>query len=91
MTYFINAWLERPQPYLHVIHRETGRICVNFPAPVLEELCRNGDLCPDDLCTSTAAATKEVVRHLFHIAAIHGCRVARSSAAHQHLNQPASA
>ena len=36
MTYFINAWLERPQPYLQVIHRESGRICVDFPAPILE-------------------------------------------------------
>lgn len=44
MTYLINAWLERPQPYLQVIHRESGRICVDFPACMLEELCRNGAL-----------------------------------------------
>lgn len=67
MTYFINAWLERPQPYLQVIHRESGRICVDFPAPVLEELCRNGDICPGDLNTSNRTATQEVVRQLFHL------------------------
>lgn len=70
MTYFINAWLERPQPYLQIIHRDSGRVCVDFPAPVLEELCRSGDICPSDLCTSTASATKEVMRHLFHMATL---------------------
>lgn len=70
MTYFINAWLERPQPYLQIIHRDSGRVFVDFPAPVLEELCRNGDICPSDLRTSTVATTKEVVRHLFHMATL---------------------
>ncbi len=83
MTYFINAWLERPQPYLQIIHRDTGRVCVDFPAAVLEELCRNGDLCPSDLCTNTASATKEVVRHLFHMATLNGCRIARRGAGHK--------
>lgn len=91
MTYFINAWLERPQPYLQVIHRDSGRVCVDFPAPVLEELCRNGDICPGDLRTSTASATKEVVRHLFHMATLNGCRVARFSAAHKYSGQSAGA
>lgn len=91
MTYFINAWLERPQPYLQVIHRDSGRICVDFPAPVLEELCRNGDICPNDLCTSSASATKEVIRHLFHMATLNGCRTARFSAAHKYSDQPVGA
>lgn len=82
MTYFINAWLERPQPYLQVIHRESGRICVDFPAPILEELCRNGDICPGDLNTSNRTATQEVVRQLFHLAALLGCRSTRAHPAH---------
>jgi|LSQX01.3.fsa_nt_gb hypothetical protein len=75
MSYFINAWLERPQPFLQVIHGETGRVCVDFPAQILEELCRNGDICPGDFYANTAAATKEIVHHLFHMAALNGCRI----------------
>lgn len=74
MTYLINAWLERPQPYLQVIHRESGRICVNFEAPVLEELCRNGDICPCDFNTSNRTTTQEAVRQLFHLATLLDCR-----------------
>ena len=77
MTYFINAWLEGPQPFLQVIHRETGRVCVDFPAQVLEELCRDGDICPGDFCANTPSATKEIVRHLFHTATLKGCCVSR--------------
>lgn len=79
MTYMINAWLERPQPYLQVIHRESGRICVDFPAFMLEELCRNGDICPADFCSTSARATKEIIRHLFHVATLNGCRVPQSA------------
>lgn len=80
MTYFINAWLERPQPYLQVIHRESGRVCVDFPAPLLEELCRNGDICPCDLRTCTPSTTKDMIRHLFHVATLNGCRMAARKA-----------
>lgn len=27
MTYLIDAWLDRPHPYLRILHRETGEIC----------------------------------------------------------------
>jgi hypothetical protein len=32
MTYLIDAWLDRPHPYLRILHRETGEVCA-----VLEE------------------------------------------------------
>ncbi len=25
MTYLIDAWLDRPHPYLRILHRETGK------------------------------------------------------------------
>ena len=27
MTYLIDAWLDRPHPYLRILHRETGEVC----------------------------------------------------------------
>ena len=36
MTYLIDAWLDRPHPYLRILHRETGEVCA-----VLEEEALN--------------------------------------------------
>lgn len=49
MTYLIDAWLDRPHPYLRILHRETGEICavldlheLNSSEPlILKELVRN--------------------------------------------------
>ena len=29
MTYLIDAWLDRPQPYLRILDRNTGAVCVS--------------------------------------------------------------
>ena len=36
MTYLIDAWLDRPHPYLRILNRETGEVCA-----VLEEEALN--------------------------------------------------
>ena len=36
MTYLIDAWLDRPQPYLRILNRNTGEVCA-----LLKELVRN--------------------------------------------------
>lgn len=74
MNYFINAWLERPQPFLQVIHRESGRVCVDFPAHTIEELCRSGEICHADFTATTTAAIQETVRNLFHLATLNAYR-----------------
>lgn len=74
MAYVLNAWLERSQPFLQIIHRETGRVCVDFPAELLKELCLTGEICPADFCQTSVQTTKDVVRHLFYLAALKGCR-----------------
>ena len=27
MTYLIDAWLDRPRPFVRIFHRETGEVC----------------------------------------------------------------
>ncbi|WP_144179880.1 hypothetical protein, partial [Pseudomonas sp. Kh14] len=44
MTYLIDAWLDRPHPYLRILHRETGEVCAVLEEDALDELRDQGDL-----------------------------------------------
>ena len=65
MTYLIDAWLDRPQPYLRILDRSTGAICVSLEGDALDELRDQGDLDLQQLSTSEPCALKEQVRNLF--------------------------
>ncbi len=65
MTYFIDAWLDRPQPYLRIINRITGNICVQIEGKQLEELREQGELDINDLSSPEPWRLKEQVRQLF--------------------------
>lgn len=65
MTYFIDAWLDRPQPYLRIVNRITGHVCVQVQGEELEELREQGVLDMNDLSSSEPSQLKELVRQLF--------------------------
>ena len=65
MTYLIDAWLDRPQPYLRILHRETGEVCAVLEAEALDELRNQGDLDLHELNSNEPLVLKEVVRSLF--------------------------
>ena len=65
MTYLIDAWLDRPQPCLRILHRETGEVCAVLEEQALEELRDQGDLDVNDLTSSEPVVLKELVRNLF--------------------------
>ena len=44
MPYLIDAWLDRPHPYLRILHRETGEICAVLEEDALDELRDQGGL-----------------------------------------------
>lgn len=67
MTYFIDAWLDRPQPYLRIINRLTGNVCVQIEGENLEALREQGVLDSNELSNSEPLAIKEQIRHLFLI------------------------
>lgn len=49
MTYLIDAWLDRPQPYLRIINRLTGNVCLQVQGEDLEDLREQGALDIHDL------------------------------------------
>lgn len=65
MAYFIDAWLDRPQPYLRIINRLTGHVCVQIEGEHLEVLREQGALDINDLNSAEPLLIKEQVRHLF--------------------------
>lgn len=65
MTYLIDAWLDRPHPYLRILHRETGKVCLLIDESALEELREQGDLDLASLNSSEPLVLKELLRNLF--------------------------
>ena len=65
MTYLIDAWLERPQPCLRILHRETGEVCAVLEEDALHELHAQGDLDLNGLNSNEPNVLKELVRNLF--------------------------
>ena len=37
MTYLIDAWLDRPHPYLRILNRDTGEVCAMLEEDALDE------------------------------------------------------
>jgi len=65
MTYFIDAWLDRPQPYLRIINRLTGQVCLEVEGDELEELREQGALDMQELCSPEPSLIKAKIRQLF--------------------------
>ncbi|MFS2123198.1 hypothetical protein [Pseudomonas sp. Pseusp97] len=65
MTYMIDAWLDRPHPYLRILHRDTGEVCAVLEEEALDELREQGGLELSELSTSEPGVLKELVRSLF--------------------------
>ncbi|MDM7858589.1 PA4570 family protein [Thiopseudomonas acetoxidans] len=65
MTYFIDAWLDRPQPYLRIINRLTGHTCLQIEGNELEKLREQGILDIQDLSSPEPSHIKEQIRQLF--------------------------
>jgi hypothetical protein len=65
MTYLIDAWLDRPHPYLRILDRETGKVCAVLSEEALDELREQGDLDVTSLSSSEPGVLKELVRNLF--------------------------
>ena len=65
MTYLIDAWLDRPHPYLRILNRNTGEVCALLQEEALDELRDQGDLDLHELNSSEPVVLKELVRNLF--------------------------
>lgn len=65
MTFLIDAWLDRPQPYLRILDRDSGRVCARLEAQAIAELQEQGDLDLASLSSSEPSVLKELLHTLF--------------------------
>ncbi|MFT6913926.1 MAG: hypothetical protein ACJAWL_000212 [Motiliproteus sp.] len=64
MTYIVNAWLERDQPWLKVSDRRTGSLIMEWSSEQLRALFASGELCLEDL-QGSETRLHETVKELF--------------------------
>lgn len=62
MTYQIDAWLERTNPYLKVLNRKTGKPVLHWQGEQLRQKLDDGTLAVEDL---SAPISQELVKDLF--------------------------
>ncbi|CAE6944307.1 MULTISPECIES: hypothetical protein [Pseudomonas] len=65
MTYLIDAWLDRPQPYVRILERDTGKVCASLEDEALEAFREQGGLDLHELSSNEPVVIKELVRNLF--------------------------
>ncbi|MCC6075150.1 hypothetical protein ACFPTX_00845 [Pseudomonas sp. GCM10022188] len=65
MTFLIDAWLDRPQPYLRILDRDSGRVCAQLDRDALAELQEQGDFDLASLSSSEPSVLKELLQTLF--------------------------
>ena len=64
MQLIINAWLERPAPYLQIVDCETGISVAHFEGAELQRLHTQGIIAPEDLISRDAASQKTLLQEL---------------------------
>lgn len=62
MTYLVNAWFERSNPYLRIIHRETGKSVLYWQGEQLRSKFQYGGINMEDFADN---ADQELVKELF--------------------------
>lgn len=65
MTYLIDAWLDRPEPYLRILDRDTGAVCATLGTEDVTQLMEQGTLDLQMLNSTEPGMLKELIRNLF--------------------------
>lgn len=64
MSYIIDAWLERPDPYIRVVHKERRIPVIEWHGKQVKEMIACGALCPFDF-SSADTNRQELIKELF--------------------------
>lgn len=64
MTFSINAWLDRSNPFIELRNNKTGELMAHFTGERLRSCIEQGDICLRELCKADQATQQELVRCL---------------------------
>ena len=62
MTFSINAWLDRVDPFIELRNNKTGEIMAQFSGEQLKRCLEQGDVCLTELCRADPSTQQELVR-----------------------------
>lgn len=64
MTFYINAWLDRADPFISLRNKLTGEEVTRFEKAELQECLDQGDFCLHELCSVNPLVQQELVKCL---------------------------
>lgn len=64
MTFYVNAWLDRVDPFISLHNRQTGEQVARFDKAELQECIEQGDFCLSELCNPCQRVQQELVKCL---------------------------
>lgn len=64
MSFSINAWLDRVNPFIELRNTHTGEVMAQFTGEKLARCLEQGDVCLHDLSSADSATQQELVRCL---------------------------
>jgi hypothetical protein len=65
MTYYINAWLEKSEPYLTVNHRDTREVVLSVDKQELNDYIDEGLFDIKDLYSTDSTCQQDLIKELF--------------------------
>jgi len=64
MTFYIDAWLDRPQPFVQVKNKNNQQIVASFEGNELSRALEYGDICLSDFSDPRVETQMELVKSL---------------------------
>ena len=64
MTFYIDAWLDHPQPFVQVKNKNNQQVVARFAGSELSKALEHGDFCLSDFCDPRAETQMELVKSL---------------------------
>ncbi|TXH69208.1 MAG: hypothetical protein E6Q83_10675 [Thiothrix sp.] len=64
MSFSINAWLDRIDPFIELRNSKTGELMAQFAGEQLKRCLEQGDICVAELSRADPATQQELVRCL---------------------------
>ncbi len=74
MTFYVNAWLDRVDPFVSIHDKQTGELIVKFDKVELQECLEQGDFCLSELCDTTQRGQQELIKALLLTHCAHDLR-----------------
>lgn len=64
MTFYIDAWLDRPHPYVQVKNKQDSKVIADFSSDDLNRAIEQGDICLCDFFDASLETQLELVKSL---------------------------